>query len=674
MDKKIVRKHIITALIFLAFTVCALIFGAENFSVSARAADGEPEVVSATAVVNYELKNNGSVERTREEYNLTDLIYAKDIEIVFSLGGAPKYRIDEVVDGMLIEGRITVADGDTLDYRVAGDGEIKIILKTFSEGNAFIGETEVKVLSDNSAPELPVVNEMEYWVADGNGYDIVIDLKGFSDSFSGKGNLYYRYGDGDIFKSENEDVLTLTVNSAGKLVLYGFDNAYNSIIREYEFDKFDGTAPAAPSIRVTPNVPISSSNGYASSYDVEIEYFRDTQSGLKSEQLYVLNGETKVYSGPFTLSEVRNYEIRAYAVDNVGNASPSASRLIDATSFDRTEPTVTSLRTQIDLRKEKSLNISFVAYDTLSGIKYAYLEGTDITFAAGAADVFSVDVDYFDRSGALIAIVEDRTGNRSVNHVAINSYDDELLTRFNYFHTAYLGLDFTIYEEASRALIEDAYEELNSLIMSELSQRSDFERAFRNLDELLSGENRFIYTIESTPSYFSGLLTYNVDTTDFENYKVGDEIKIVGSGEAFEGDFLLISGFNKGFTDYLTLKIYHNGTEVGNLNNGIKIALNMPVGYYGRNYAVIDADTGEKIEISCISNQIRFTLKKSTRLALVISGDRQTTVPDDRPKTISVFGRKMGYGAFFGSIFGVVGGVAVIVAVLVVVMKKRGKR
>lgn len=677
MDKvKRIYKVLIFCILTAAFVLLCVLTGGANFAYAAQGDADAPTISSVTAVSGYDISDSGAVIYRRGAY--LSGIYAKDIAITFDLNGADSYRLDVTTDGYTAEGRITPADSDTVTYNVRSSGKVEINLTSFS-GGAEVGAVKETVFSDADVPLIPEYEPMDRWVKDGEKYDISLPLDEFRDEISGRGDIYYRYdekgqGRGAVKKLDSDDVFTMTAEKAGTLFMYFFDNAFNCKIAEYDFDKFDGVAPPKPIIKVEPNVDTETSGGYAAYFTVSIDYPADRESGLAEKQYYTLittSGESEEYIAPFELNVAKNYEIRAYSADNAGNVSDTASEKVKATDFDRVEPAVHNVQVTVDIRKSPAFTVTLSASDNLSGVKGVYIDGTDISFSsAGVADVYTASLDAFDMTGFAIHTV-DKVGNVAVNRVILNYFGETISDKLVKYGKDYRALDRSKYTESSLSLIENRYLAINTLIETNGTE-SDFNALFSELDVAFNGIDKFLYTIETTPRYLSGALTFKADITDFDGYVLGDEIKLVLNGAQAEGDFVDKAGFSQGFYDSFSLKILHNGREVGDLKNGIKISMNMPVGFYERRYALLNAD-GEAMEIATVNNKIEFVIKNGGTFILAISGGNTPLGNvQNTQKTISVFGHRLSYGAFFGSIFGVLGGVGIIVAVLIIVRKKRG--
>lgn len=676
MDKKTSLKSIIILHVACLLFILGLISGI-TFNNPALAAENVA-VKEVTAINGYTVGEDGSIVYSRGTHDITK--YGKDIEITFTAVGAASYRLDVTVEGSTIEGNLTAMSEEEVIYKVTQDGEVTVTFVAFNGERKEIGRAAKKLKSDVTEPNAPIsVTKMSDWLKEGTSFDVTVDLTGFTDDLSGRKEIFYRYikkGEigGELSSVDlNTDSFSLTIDGNGKLYLYCFDNAYNSVVGEYEFAKFDSSAPPIPEITVTPNVNPESANGYVGSFTVAIKYYADPDSGLIDNPTYLINGRSEIYIEPFILNEAKNYEIKVNAVDKAGNISDTASVEIGFDRFDRTPPNVFSAETVIDITQENICTVRLVVNEYQSGIKRIYIDGLNVNFISGASNTYQAEFNCYNLTG-FVVMAEDRVGNVSINHMVLNFFGDEEISDLaKKYWALYLGLDFSKYTDSSINAINNAYRNFNTLLISAQAQRGDFFNVTGTIDKLISGENKFVYKIISAPSVLSGLLTYKADISDFEGYVYGDEIKMELIGVPPTGNFVQQSGFKNGFSDSFTLRVFYNDEEVAELNNGIRVSLNMPVGYYGRQYALYDVNTGEKYDIFTVNNKIEFTLKKSATLELVISGER-IKENEGNKKTINVFGNTLSYGVFFGTVFGSLGGVAIIVIILLVVRRKRNKR
>ena len=677
-NKKIIKGNFYLIVLLLSAVIFAAAVLSVFFSVESRAYAAElPSVNSVTAetVTETDFQNfiaTGKLNYTRKVYEDK---YSRNVRIEFTALGASYYRIDTAygANDPVLGTMTPVPSGETsVSYDVKLSGEITVIFTSFDENQIAIGSVSKTVKSDNDIPSFASVSEMTDWLPAGGTFDVKVFLETFVDELSGRGRIFYSLNDGALTEIDAaNDVYTLSIGSDTVLKLYQFDNAGNMLESRYDFDKFDTVAPPKPEIILTPNVDPSQSNGYAAYFTAELTFYDDDESGLSENFYYVLNGQRTVYTGPFRLDEARTYELNAYAVDNAGNVSAASQVTVPSTSFDRVQPSVNNLTVEYDVRSELPCTISFAASDQMSGIKYAYIEGTSVYFTLTAGGVYRASADCYGKSG-LVVLVEDRAGNVSVNHVAINYFGiDSIAAVIKNCAEMYKETDFSLYTEDAVLRINDCYVELNALLSSDLSQTGDFKAVSDKIAELISGKNKFVYSIQTPTEHLSGALTFEVNTEDFAGYKIGDEIKLVFNAEQVTGDFVALSGFSEGFYDVFSLKVYYNGTEMSALADGMKITLNMPVGYYERNYKLINVADMSVVETSVFNNKIEFKLNKSGVYALVVSGSLEKAGTQTGDKTISVFGRELSYGVFFGTVFGVTGAAVIAIVVIVIVAKKR---
>ena len=709
MDKRALQNtHIffffavIFAILFVTFVICFP--NADNIAL-AEASDAP---VTATAVTGATINSDGSITFTRGAYALgggsSDRRLAKDIKINFPYRGEDYFRIFVTVKGNTIVGDWRTATGEPYEYTVTANGTVVVEKRAYDENYQELNSLReaVTVYSDNVAPTPATVTEMGEgdWVKDGEEFDINVDMTAYSDGESGNGEVWYKmvdannnaydflggqtpdYSDKDIeiapgsmffYADSTSDRLTFRASHKATLYIYYFDRAYNVTRKEYVFDKFDATPPPAPEIFVTPNSDMSNTNGYTSSYTVSIRSYEDGQSGLDKTYYRINNsGAWTEYIGEFNLNEARNYSISAYSVDKSGLASERATYDIHAATFDKTDPTVSNVEISYDVRKENNCTVKFVSYDRQSGIGSVYVVGVNATVVFGTSDVFTVSFDSFGVSGIEIHVV-DKVGNEAISRQPLILSGGDLTAKIRSYGASYRNLDINDYTAKSIEELDRAYEALNNLLYYGFAQSGEYAEVFARIDDIIAGKNRLVFTLESQPKYLSGGLTFEVDESDFIGYRKGDEIRVtMRGGNSDSRNYLSMSGFKKGFVDYFSLGLSFRGEEVSPLDNGVRISLNMPVGFYERQYALFDATTGEKVDIILVNNKIEFTLKSSSSYALVISGASEPK-RNEETKSITVFGNRLSYGVFFGTIFGIAGVVIIIVVVIIIASKKRSR-
>ena len=406
---------------------------------------------------------------------------------------------------------------------------------------------------------------------------------------------------------------------------------------------------------------------------MEIDYSADERSGLKEPQSYYFNGEKRTYTGPFTIDEPTTFLLTAYAEDNAGNVSASASESRDLTTFDVTAPNVVSFTMEIDLRKSKICSVYASVSDVHSGVSRVYLSGGVASFHPVTTTDYVAEFDCYGLR-ELTLVAEDVVGNVAESHLSLNLFGNERVSEsLRSIAQRYATTDFSLYEESARAEIEKAYVELNVLAGSATSTENDFNAAAERLEKAYAPEN-VSYTITEPTSYLSGMLEYEIDPNDFSAYRLGEEIKLSFAPADPDDSLVAAAGFSGGFSDGFSLTLSVAGETIAEeLDSGVSIKLNLPVGYYERSYALFFG--GEQVAAEKINNKLEFTLKKGGDYVLVVSGGRKPASNDDnQPKYVTVFGRRLSYGVFFGTVFGIIGGVALAIGGLILFAKLRRKR
>ncbi len=668
MDKLNIKRSVLIFNIFCFLAIAGFVAGL-NFATNVGFAADLPEP-TVTAVTDAYF-TDGEITYTRENYSGN---YSKDVEITFDLASASYYKIDVTVNDVLIEGSKTAAPTEgNVTYKVSQSGVVTVTLYAYDNSGELSGSVSKTVKSDNVAPETPTHTKMDKYYKTGSVYNVNINLNEVSDLHSGRGNIYYSLSTdkSSLIEVTNSDAVTLSISEKTTVYLYVFDNAKNCVVEEYVFDKFDGNAPAKPEITVTPISDLTKTNGFTSGYEVEINYGFDTESGIKNRYCFV-NDARSEYNGAFTIDRAAEYEIRAYSADACGNISEEATVKIAADAFDNDAPSIINATVIYDLTQEKPVKLRVEARDTQSGIKEITVADGEV-FSESSEGVYEL---YFDCYGVSSVVINatDKVGNVSVQHVAFNYFNDKNFSdKLKSYSASYLNADFSEYTANAVEKINAAFAKLNVLISSDLTSSEDFDNCFKEIDELMSGKSSFSYVMEKAPTYLSGALTYTVNDVDFAGYKKGDEIKLTFASVGNANDFLKASGFNKGFSENFTLNVFYNGELQKSLSNGLKISMNMPVGFYERNYALFNADTGEKVDITLINNKIEFTLTESGNYSLVISGASTPTTNVSASKGVTVFGHRISLAAFLGTVIGGVVVAAAGIAVVITVFKRRGR-
>lgn len=620
------------------------------------------------------------LEYTNEEYN--EISYGRNITINYNLYQVSFLKFDtQILGEEKIAGEfINTENLEDFAYKVDVNGTVTVDCYAYDIDKVQIDEHTITVKNDNTAPDsYASVNAMESYVGNVT-FDVIIDWREFSDALSGKGQVFFTFdylnntlGDTNISEVdvENTDTTTLPIYDNGTLKIFHFDKAGNCFIKEYVFDKFDLVAPPIPRINITPNVNTALTSGYAKEYLVTIEYFEDGQSGNKPLQYYVLNDAIKEYHGSFILKYASNYTIKAFCTDNANNNSESDEKNISWSSFDVYAPIVLNKELKIDLTSNVIASLEIEVSDKESGIANVYLETLSKDFVKGVGENFKVAFNPYSMSG-LVFVIYDKVGNTSVEHYVMDYFDNEkLCDKIISYNTKYLELNRALYNDAILAQIETEYGILSTMLMANNSQEGNFYAVMDRIDKLIEGRSELTYEIGSVPIVISTVITYKITESDFDNYKKGDSVKLVlNSATNSEVDYVKLSGYKKGFADYFSLSVFYKESEVQELTNGLEITMNLPIGYYERQFTIINMDTKEVVETTIINNQIVFNCKKSASFALIISGNREITLTNEI-KYINLFGKKLDYGTFFGVVFGVIGGAALIIGVIVILRKKR---
>lgn len=607
--------------------------------------------------------------------------YAKNIKVYFNIEnsgnvnyycyGIKKQDSDEIIQERVYD----IPEGVTeIIYEVNVSGIYDINCYIYDAENILLSKATQNVKSDLDAPDVFAdVNTMTAFQGKDSVFNIVIDISELSDT-----DVYYsfKYIDEEIdlypFTKIEGTSKTFSIIKKGTMILTYIDTAGNFARIYHDYDKFDFSPPAKPAITVIADNDTVYSDGFARSYTVTIAYGIDNESGTSAEQNYIINGEVKSYSGSFKLDIAKNYEIKANTKDNVGNISDFVIVEIAGNSFDTYSPIVKNIKIEVDITKEIPIAISFIATDAHSGIDYAKIDGTDILFIQDENNTFRAEFYAYGKTNLVIHII-DKAGNKAINHIALSYFGDtDKSIKLKSYSDLYRSIDFGKYVLAVAENIKKAYENLNISLMTERTENSDFDNIFREIDKLIQGKSNHLYVIETAPIYVSSIITFKVNEKDFDNYKLGDSVKLILNSRTLdnEKDYTKIAGFKKGFAEAFNLTAYYKNEAISKMPNGMCIEMNLPYGYYERSFVLINKTNGEIMDVEIYNNKISFLLKDSGDYVMAISGEKNTLDNNAVKKTIKIFGKKMTYGMFFIVIFGTLGGAGIIIAMLIILKKK----
>lgn len=677
------KNFILYMFVAVALTIFFSIVFSLHVSVAAKAITFlELDTVTADELDDSELLSSQVVRYSQTNYE--QLSYGRNITLKYNITDVSFLRFDTQIEGeAVVSGDIIDTQGlSSYSFVVDKNGKITVFCYAFDENMVEISSDTYALRSDMTAPDTYAnINLMESYIGNAS-YSVAINWADFGDALSGRGRVFfaYKYDNSAISPIDITEVdllvtevSTIIINGKGTLTIFYFDKAGNCIVKEHLYKKFDIVPPPVPNIRIIPNVNLEQTSGYAKEYQVNIEYAEDTESGLSQTQYYYINGVTKVYYGSFTIKDVTDYTIGAYATDKVNNRSETVVANISKTSFDVDAPTVFSTRLVIDLTKETIATLSVEAKDEGSGIANFTLETLSKPFVKGTGDTYRVEFSPYNIPSVVFKIY-DKVGNEGVHHYVINFFDDEEMSRriLNY-NTTYLELNSDIYNERILLQLASEYSALSNMLMNMDTQDGQIYAKMSAIDELLAGRTQHTYEIADAPIVVSTILTYKITESDFESYKKGDSIRVVLSSAVSAENYVSLAGYKKGFSDYFALNIYYKGEEIESLTSGIEVTMNLPIGYYERHFTLIDMDTKEVMDTTIINNRIIFNCKKSSSFALVISGNREIALTN-APKYINLFGKKLPLRTFFGVVFGTIGGAIFVIGVIITIVAVRKKR
>jgi hypothetical protein len=679
-DYKLLR---IVPIIFLLAIACIILVAPKS---KVAFAMEESSVVFSYATC--EVLDSATLEYSEQVFDLENSSYKKNVTVYFQISntsaelnygfGIKSESNDEIV---FMSNKV---EEDIVSYKVTSTGVFLISCYLYENGIT-IDSVTVTVKSDLAPPDTyGLIKTMEEYQKVESVFNVTFDTLQFSDQLSGKKEVYYSFesslpNETKSRQKAEDGINTFPITNNGVLYITYIDQAGNYANLEYYFDKYDNTPPPVPQILVVADSDTDFSGGYTKSYTVTIEYGKDNESGAATQNYYVINGETKPYNSPFKVASLsgiteKKTTIQARTVDKVGNASEFSEVKISDDTFDIYMPILKSVQFNLDLMKEKPYYISFVATDSISGVdnNKVYIEDTSTQVISGANNTFYAEFLPFGKS-SLVIHVSDKVQNVAIHHMVINYFGETSLSKIveNYYDT-YHSLNFSLYTQSVADSIKSEYDKLNIALMADNKQYSEFDAICRNIDKLILGSSNHVYVIESVPNYISSSLKYKISESDFTDYKKGDAVKLVLNAKTLDNEktYVKLTDFSKGFAEAFNLSAYYKDEMLNNLASGIKIEMNLPYGFYERQFVIINKTTNEIVPTTIYNNQIAFSIKDSGDYVMVVSGEK--LVENKIPKTIKVFGKAMPYSTFFGTIFGTLGGVIVIVGILIVMKKKRG--
>ncbi len=693
-------KYIKISILIFFFSVTALFCALGSFfgydSVVAYA-DNYVEVTSVTASYLDGFDASGNpIYQNNVDYNTyfsaSTNVYAKNIKVTFTISGASYYTLFCVKQGgeepsWLLPQPVPV--GGVVTYTVSDSGTYTVSCSVYSSDENFLEKKSTTVRCDSTAPTLPTANSMDEseWLSKGSNFDVVFQWTNCNDTLSGVKKIFYRiyYDDGRIsdikyYNSVPADKTYVVITYSCRINVIVYDNAGNFAQRDYYFSKYDSRSPMSPSMEISPLV---TDGEYQKSYTITLEFFEDNESGLASRQNYFINGVLMEYEDSIVLTEQRNYSFVFFAIDKAGNRSEYVSYELPGTAFDVRSPYLdkASVLAEIDLTAEDGIcHLTFSASDNQeSGIKTVALKDTDYTFTSepkNAYTSYSVFFDCFGEEYNHTIVLTDFVGNVTEHLFLVDYFSDDTVNALcAELVELYRTTDFKNCSELAKNRIDRAYATLNYILNTPGNTTAEIVESGKAIKELYLPVAVKKYVIESAPDYVSSSVTFSVDQSDFHQNVFGNSLELTMiSNDGDDTAFVSQSGFNPGFSDYFTLQVTLNGQPLdGSLENGITVSMNCPAGYLERNFALYDTSSGQKIETKIVNNKIVFSIKNTTSMALVISGNKASVdYQTQKNSSIVVFGRVWPMKSFLGVVLGVGGGAILIIVLVLLLGKKRG--
>ncbi len=673
-----VIRRSIYIIIFIAVLAIAAAFSVGGSSLEANAE--EPVSINVTCEAVVKVENGVAIYDKARKY---DDNYYRNIKVEFTVN-APYYRLDKNDE----PGKVTATPVGGKVYFTPAISQTAVYNLTCyafhdDTGVNAIGSCSTRVKYDRDEPVIADIPEMTDWVRGGKDYDIVVDWAQCTD-MSGLFSLEYRIDyDGESADSKfvKVDLSTLgksviTIDKNCVLTVICFDRAGNCSKKTVVYNQFDDIKPPIPTYVISPE---PSDDAYASKYAIKVNYTEDEQSGLSSVQKYIINGVTEIYDGEIVLSSPKEYDIRLFATDKVGNVSESVSIHLPIGAFDCVPPLISKLTYTIDLKDPNYIaSISFQAADMgQSGVKQAYTPTLKTFFSAIPGENITTYVLKCNlyRTESIEIEVTDYAGNTADAMLYINHFGNSVISdTMKSVADTYKTLDKDSFTEARWNEIDNAYNNLNTMLVISQTDYEQFIEEANAIKNLIESELDLVYQIESAPETVSTGIKFDAEKSDFPTSKNGTKISLILSKSETDAEkFIVKSGFAKGFADTFNLRIERDGESVvETLAKGLTVHMEMPFNYLDREYKLYDMTTEEEVAYEIVNNYLVFNIKKDSSMAMVISGAKQVTGNVDAPKTVTVFGNTYSLPIFLAIVLVPVAFAIVVIIVVIVIKKARG--
>lgn len=652
------------------------------------------EIISEAVLTSTRIKDINSEGTITYLYDVAyESGYAKDVKATFDVT-ADYYSFEYSIDNgdIVAEAIQQTPNSGKVVFSADTTGIYNLTCYAYADenGSTQVGKASTIFRNDVDAPNLPEIKEMDTWQQVGVAFDVNVEWSSCTDVSGIYEKAYYflEYGNGLIepawkeISIQSSDVTTITITNNCEITLLCYDNSGNYAQKTIAFDKFDGISPPQPTYTITPTLTETS---MAKNYTITVNYPNDAQSGLKSEQYYLLNGQSYLYDGSIIIGEnPANYNLRLYSVDNAGNRSEYVDITIKNTNFDLLSPTIDNLSYTIDVTEMDNMcTLSFAGNDSGgSGIKSAYIVELDkylSKFILGNDEIYTIKfncLNYY----TLTIHVTDYAGNVAVQQVLINHFSDvdvnnavsDIITQFSQATQSDYNVD-------TWGSITSSISMLNMALEMEGKTKNEILIVCEEISKLLKSDLVVDYKIKSIPEIASSMINFIVDGNELTNgYKKGDvvtfELLSANVDEIKETQAKNLAGIKDSFCTAFDINVIFSGVEINqDVGLNAKAIMNLPPDYLNREFVLINLTDNVKVDGVISNNKMEFAIEKSTDYVLVISGGKAVSGTKEENKTITVLGNVISLPKFLGIVCGIGCALIIVVVVLVVLMIKRRK-
>lgn len=272
--------------------------------------------------------------------------------------------------------------GYTEPFAITGEGMHTVEYRSTDLAGNTEALKSAQIGIDTSAPSASIVGTQPDWYTEAASISISA-----TDSVSGVAAIRYRVNDGAI--QTYSGAVTIAEEGVHQLQYWAVDLAGNE------------SAPQTLTVKVDLGAPVVSSNidDTWRLTPLQVTLSANDAAGIASIGYRIAGGADQVYSGPFTVDAEGATVVEYWAVDVLGNTSPTVAKSV---KIDRVAPVTTSNAVSA---YNDSATITFSPSDTHSGVagtRYRVNGGAETSGTSVAISVpgtHSVSFWSFDRAG-----------------------------------------------------------------------------------------------------------------------------------------------------------------------------------------------------------------------------------------------------------------------------------